>query len=85
MTETLYVMEAGARGAGHTHGDEHFYYVVEGTCAVNGENLVAGGFAYIPAGGTFDITSKSGARVLLFAKRYEVARRRDRFSGTRKK
>ena len=31
-----------------------------------------GGFAYIPAGGTFELTSKAGARVLLFAKKYEV-------------
>jgi (S)-ureidoglycine aminohydrolase len=72
ITETLYVMEAGGRGAGHTHADEHFYYVVEGACGVNGNELKAGGFAYIPAGGTFEITSQAGARVLLFAKKYEV-------------
>lgn len=72
LTVTLYIVAADGRGAGPTHGDEHFYYVVEGACEVNGQNLGAGGFAYIPAGGTFDITSKSGARVLLFAKKYEA-------------
>lgn len=72
ITETLYVMESGARGAGGTGADEHFYYVIDGACAVNGNDLGAGGFAYIPAGGTFEITSKPRARVLLFAKRYEA-------------
>jgi len=72
ITETLYLMEAGGRGAGHTHGDEHFYYVVEGECTLNGHELKSGGFAYIPAGGAFDLVSSAGARVLLFAKRYEV-------------
>lgn len=72
LTQTLYVMKPGGRGAGRTHADEHFYYVVEGACAVNGHELKDGGFAYIPAGGTFELTSKAGARVLLFAKKYEV-------------
>lgn len=72
MTQSLYVMEAGGRGAGHTHGDEFFYYVVEGKCRVNGRELGAGGFAYIPAGGAYEIFSEGGARLLLFAKRYEV-------------
>jgi len=72
LTQTLYVMAPGGRGAGHTQADEHFYYVVEGACAVNGHELQDGGFAYVPAGGTFEITSKAGARVLLFAKKYEV-------------
>ncbi len=72
LTQTLYVMEPGACGAGHTHHEEHFYFVVEGVCAVNGQDLAAGGFAYIPAGGTFEVTSTAGARLLLFAKKYEV-------------
>ncbi|MFM8458774.1 MAG: hypothetical protein ACKOB0_07480, partial [Chthoniobacterales bacterium] len=73
IVETLYVMEAGGRGAGETRDDEHFYYVVDGACAVNGHELSKGGFAYLPPGGKFDIASKSGAKVLLFAKRYEAA------------
>lgn len=72
LTQTLYAMQPGARGAGHTHQDEHFYYVVEGECVVNGQTLNAGGFAYIPAGGAFEVTSAGGASVLLFAKHYEV-------------
>ena len=38
---------------------------------MNGHDLTAGGFAYIPAG-AFEITSASGVRLLLFAKHYEV-------------
>ncbi len=72
LVQTLYVVEAGGGGTGHTHGEEHFYYVVEGACRVNGHDLAAGGFAYIPAGGTFEIISASGVRLLLFAKHYEV-------------
>jgi (S)-ureidoglycine aminohydrolase len=72
LTQTLYAIEPGGRGAGHTHGDEHFYFVVEGECHINGEGMEAGGFAFVPAGGAFEITSKAGARVLLFAKKYEV-------------
>ena len=71
LTETLYVLEAGGRGQGHTGEGEHFYYVVEGTCGINGHDLKAGGFAFLPPGGKFDLASKTGARVLLFAKRYE--------------
>ena len=72
ITETLYAMDAGGRGTGETGGNEHFYYVVDGACAVNDHDLSKGGFAYLPSGEKFDITSKSGAKVLLFAKRYEV-------------
>jgi (S)-ureidoglycine aminohydrolase len=72
LTQSLYVMEPGGRGAGHTHADEHFYFVLAGGCRINGEGMEAGGFAFIPAGGTFEITSEAGARVLLFAKKYEV-------------
>jgi (S)-ureidoglycine aminohydrolase len=34
--------------------------------------LKTGGFAFLPPGAKFDIASKSGARLLLFAKRYEA-------------
>ena len=71
LTQTIYAMEAGARGAGQTEGDEHFYLVLDGACRVNGRGLSAGGFAFIPAGGTFLVESDSGARLLLFAKRFE--------------
>ncbi len=72
ITQTLYVMEPGGRGAGRTQDDGHFYYVVEGACVVNGRALAAGGFAFVPSGGNFEVESKVGARVLLFAKRYEA-------------
>jgi (S)-ureidoglycine aminohydrolase len=72
LTQTLYAMEPGGRGAGHTHGDEHFYFVIAGRCRINGEGMEAGGFAFVPVGGTFEITSEAGARLLMFAKRYEV-------------
>ncbi len=72
ITQTLYVMEPGGRGAGQTQGDGHFYYVVEGACVVNGRELSKGGFAFIPPGGNFEVGSSSGARVLLFAKHYEA-------------
>jgi len=72
LTQTLYVMEVGGHGAGETQADEHFYYVVEGSCMVNGKDLAAGGFAFVPPGAKFEIKSQSGARVLLFAKRYEA-------------
>jgi len=72
IVETLYVMEAGGRGVGETRDDEHFYYVVDDACTVNGHELSKGGFAYLPPGERFDIVSKSGAKVLLFAKRYEA-------------
>jgi hypothetical protein len=42
LTQTLYAIEPGGRGAGHTHGDEHFYFVVEGECHINGEGMEAG-------------------------------------------
>lgn len=73
VTETLYVMEAGGKGAGETGDNEHFYYVVDGVCTVNGCELSKGGFAYLPPGEKFNMASKSGAKVLLFAKRYEAA------------
>jgi (S)-ureidoglycine aminohydrolase len=72
LTQTLYVMEDGARGAGHTGADAHFYYVVAGVCRFNGRELATGGFAFVPPGGTWEITGGSGTRLLLFAKTYEV-------------
>jgi (S)-ureidoglycine aminohydrolase len=72
LTQTLYVMGSGGRGAGHTGLEGHFYFVTAGRCVINGRPLGEGGFAYLPAGATFDITSEGGARLLLFAKRYEV-------------
>ena len=72
LTQTLYAVDAGGRGVGHTHGDGHFYYVVEGACRINGEGMEAGGFAFLPAGEAFEISSDAGARLLLFAKKHEV-------------
>lgn len=72
LTQTLYAMESGGRGAGHTHGEEHFYYVVDGKCSVNGRELSRGGFAFIPAGGSYEITASAETKLLLFAKHYEV-------------
>ena len=72
LTQTLYVLKAGGQGSGETQGDEHFYYVVEGSCLVNGKDLAAGGFAFLPPGAAFEIKSNSGAKLLLFAKRYEA-------------
>ncbi|MEY3481828.1 MAG: hypothetical protein RIQ71_2603 [Verrucomicrobiota bacterium] len=72
LTQTIYAMESGGRGAGETGDDGHFYYVVEGACTLNKRELKVGGFAYLPPGSKFDIASKSGARLLLFAKRYEA-------------
>jgi (S)-ureidoglycine aminohydrolase len=72
LTQALYLMEAGGRGAGHTHGEGHFYYVVEGGCRINGREVAVGGFAFVPPGGTYEIVSGGGARLLLFAKKYEV-------------
>ena len=72
LRQSLYSLEAGGRGVGHTGEEEHFYYVVEGSCLVNGHSLKRGGFAYIPAGGTFEVKAATGAKILLFAKKYEV-------------
>ena len=72
LTQTLYVLEGGGEGIGETQADEHFYYVVEGSCLVNGKDLAAGGFAFLPPDVKFEIKSKSGAKIILFAKRYEA-------------
>lgn len=71
VVQSLYVLESGGSGTGKTHADEHFYYVLEGSCTVNRRELTVGGFAYLPPGEKFEVTSAAGARVLLFAKCYE--------------
>jgi len=70
LVQTYFLLANKASGTGHTGEDQHFYYVLEGTCRINGKDLAAGHFAWIPPGSKFEITS-SGAKVMHFAKRYE--------------
>jgi len=50
-----------------------FVYVLEGSLRLNTVDLVAGGYAYLPPGTVYSAgTGTTGARVLVFEKRYEV-------------
>ena len=62
----------GGRGSGQTEGDAWFFYVVSGSATINGRELAAGGFAYVPAEAQFDCAGAGpGAQVLIFRQPYE--------------
>ena len=70
IVQTHFVLGPKASGSGNTGQDQHFYYVLEGKCRINGKDLAAGHYAWLPPGTKFEVSSP-GARVMFFAKRYE--------------
>ena len=84
-----------APGGGTTEprrdGLEHFFYVLDGVAEIGPEanpaTLDAGGFAYVPAGGTYRIRTDDGARVIWIKRPYVPAQAiaaRDAFVGHRR-
>ena len=70
LVQTLLVLGDKASGTGNTGEEQHFHYVLEGSCKLNGKNLTAGHYGWLPPGSKFDVQS-SGAKIMRFAKRYE--------------
>lgn len=70
----------GSRGALSEPGIQHFHYVLSGSVVVSVEGsapteLNAGGFYYVPPGGSFSVANQGSAqaRVLGLRKRYQAA------------
>jgi len=65
-------LKMGGRGSVQTASEEWFLYVVRGRGTLNGESLVAGGFAYVPPKSPVEFSSGSdGTQLLVFRKTYE--------------
>lgn len=71
LVQTLLILGKKATGAGNTGHEQHFVYVLEGSCRLNGKDLAAGHYGWLPPATKYEITS-SGAKIMRFAKRYEA-------------
>ena len=71
VTQLIIDCQAGACGRGATGENAWFFYLLSGSGSVNGRALTAGGFAYVPAGDTYEVAADDPAtRLLIFRKRY---------------
>jgi (S)-ureidoglycine aminohydrolase len=72
VTQMVIHLEEGGSGQGQTGRDEWFFYIISGRGTINGQPLVAGGFAFVPAGDSYTFASaEKDTRVLIFRKTYE--------------
>lgn len=71
VTQLMIDCPYGATGRGATGENEWFFYLVSGGGEINGQELTAGGFAYVPAGGHYQFAAGGpSTRVLIFRKRH---------------
>lgn len=71
VTQFVIDLEAAGRGAGPTGENEWFFYLVSGGATINGHALTAGGYAFVPAGASYEVEAREkSTRVLIFRKRY---------------
>ena len=70
FVQTLLVLADKATGKGETGGEQHFFYVLEGSCRLNDKELGVGHYGWLPPGSKYQVAS-SGAKVMYFAKTYE--------------
>ena len=70
VSQFVIELETGGAGRGETGGDEWFFYVMEGAGRLNGNDLAAGGFGFVPAGASYHFEG-GPARLLIFRKTYE--------------
>jgi (S)-ureidoglycine aminohydrolase len=72
VSQYLITLEPDGRGEGKTAQDSWFFFVIAGAATVNAATLSAGGFAYVPPGSDYAVTSApGGATVLVFRKQYQ--------------
>ena len=65
----LMTRDSVTRGA--AAGVQRCIYVLEGDAQIDGKDLRTGSFAYLPADSTYQLTSGSTARLLVFEKKYQ--------------
>lgn len=71
VTQLIIDCPEGAQGQGTTGDNSWFFYLVSGSGSVNGRELAAGGFAFVPAGGNYEFEAHAAStRVIIFHKRY---------------
>jgi (S)-ureidoglycine aminohydrolase len=73
FSQYLIALTAAGAGEGEAHGDEWFFFVVAGGATINGVALGEGGFAYVPPGERYRVSSAAAdTSLLVFRKSCEV-------------
>jgi (S)-ureidoglycine aminohydrolase len=72
LTQLVIELEAGGTGSADTGTEEYFFYLVAGQGTCNGQELNAGGYAYVPPHSHYQFTStQPKTRLLIFSKTFQ--------------
>ncbi len=70
FTQYLAHAEQGSTTQGAPAGVQRLIYVLSGKIALDGQKILADGFAYLPADSRYELTAAESSRLLVFEKTY---------------